>query len=154
VTDQEIDTVEQEFDQAWEQAVPAQDFPLPPPSGWLPKDFPHLTVDLVPYSTNAFPRADPYMTITPQGWLYVEVGNYRLAIPDQEEWDKFVYMITCLWNSFALAQQQAAIPQEGESDERETDQRERVGQAALPDHDQPEPRGGGEAALPSDPESG
>jgi hypothetical protein len=48
VTDQEIDTVEQEFDQAWEQAVPAQDFPLPPPSGWLPKDFPHLTVDLVP----------------------------------------------------------------------------------------------------------
>lgn len=156
--DEDIVTVE-EFDKAWVDGEPVDtvttNYPLPPENGWLPKDFPHLTIDHIPYSTNAMPRADPFMTITPEGWLFIEAGNIRMALPDLEEWQKFVYMVTCLWNSYALAQQQAATPDEGEqSDERPADERGRGGQAALPDHDQPEPRGGAEAVFPADPESG
>jgi hypothetical protein len=152
---EDIETAK-EFEQAWEEAVPVDDFPLPPPNGWLPKDFPNLTVDWVPYSTNSLPRADPFMTITPAGWLYIEVGNFRLAIPDVEEWEKFVHMVSCLWNSFALAQHHAATPAEGEGepDERAVDEHLRARQAAVSGDDQSEPRGGTEAVLPPDAESG
>ena len=157
--DEDIETAE-EFDRAWVEAEPvetltAPTYPLPPDSGWLPKDFPQLTVDQVPYSTNAMPRADPFITITPNGWLYIEAGNTRFALPDQEEWNKFAYMVTSLWNAYHLAQQ-ANNPDEGEKTDASStpDPRGDDGQTAPADHDQSRSRDEAGTAQPSHPESG
>ena len=63
-----------------------------PEGGFLPEAYPQLTVAPIPYTSQAADRADPFMTITTSGWMFLEIGNTRLALPDREEWDKLVGM--------------------------------------------------------------
>jgi hypothetical protein len=39
------------------------------------------------------------MSITDDGWMLIETGNVRVALPDREEWDKLVAMGEALWNT-------------------------------------------------------
>ena len=71
-----------------------------PEDGWQPEDYPQLTVAPIPYTSSPHPKPDPYLTITPTGWLFMEIGNTRVAIPDEEEWEKLVHMVECMWNTF------------------------------------------------------
>jgi hypothetical protein len=64
-----------------------------PTSGWLPEDFPQLSVASIPYTSNANIRTDPTISVMDTGWIYVEVGQTRIAIPDEEEWGKLVNMV-------------------------------------------------------------
>lgn len=73
---------------------------LIPEGGWATEDFPKLSVDHIPYTANADARPDPVMSILESGWLYVDVGNIRLAIPDREEWEKFVSMGSRMFNTY------------------------------------------------------
>lgn len=127
--------------------------PLPPPQGWQPEDFPQLTVDRVPYHCDAQVRADPYMTITSDGWLYIQAGNTRVAIPERAEWNKFVFMVECLWNAHRVAQGQ---PLEGENNDDSSQADERVdgGQTAPAGVDQPQSRSDVGAEGAPGPESG
>lgn len=68
-----------------------------PPNGWLPEDFPQITVAPIPYTSNSNIRTDPTISILPNEWMYVEVGNVRIAFPDEEEWEKFVNMGNRMW---------------------------------------------------------
>ena len=70
-----------------------------PEGGFVPEDFPQLTVAPIPYTSNPMVRPDPHISILPDGWLYIEVGNVRIALPDREEWDKLVSMGERLWNT-------------------------------------------------------
>lgn len=72
---------------------------LVPPEGFTVRDFPQFTVALIPYTSNPELRPDPFMTVTPEGWMFIEVGAVRIAIPDREEWDKFIDMGNRLWNT-------------------------------------------------------
>src|SRR5947209_939813 len=76
---------------------------LVPPNGFSPLDFPSIAVMLVAYNANANIRPDPHMQIREDGWLYIETGNVRLALPDREEWSKLVMMGERLWNTHELA---------------------------------------------------
>lgn len=94
------------------------ELPFAPPDGWMPEAFPSLTVAPIPYTSNPQVRTDPYIQIVPDGWMFIEVGNVRIAIPDEEEWNKLVYMGQALWNTHnkAVAEQQAAIKAAAESE--------------------------------------
>ena len=82
--------------QSWEpQYVPEEGFPS--------EDYPQLTTAPIPYTAHAEARPDPYITVTPTGWMFVEIGNVRVAIPDRREWDKLIDMGERLWNSWELA---------------------------------------------------
>lgn len=76
---------------------------LVPPNGFSPLDFPSLAVQLIPYNSDPNLRPDPTMAIREDGWLYIEVGNVRVAVPDREEWAKLVTMGERLWNTHDLA---------------------------------------------------
>lgn len=83
---------------------------LPPEGGFAPEAFPQITIDPIPYTTNPLIRPDPRMHVTDEGWLYIEVGTIRIAIPDREEWDKLVHMVEAMFNThdykcFVLAAQ-------------------------------------------------
>lgn len=75
--------------------------PTIPKDGFQPEHFPSVAVAFIPFnSVNAHqPRPDPAMTISTDGWMFIETGNVRLAIPDREEWDKLVSMGEALWNT-------------------------------------------------------
>lgn len=73
--------------------------PYAPAGGWHPDDFPSLSVAIIPYTTNALVRADPSFTINTDGWMFLELGNVRLAIPDREEWAKLINIGERLWNT-------------------------------------------------------
>ena len=74
----------------------------PPPGGFHPQDFPQVTVASIPYTSDANLRADPHMVVLPDGWLFIESGNVRVAIPDRQEWHKFATMVDKLWNAHEL----------------------------------------------------
>jgi hypothetical protein len=84
--------------------------PYAPEGGWQPADFPQLSVVLIPYTANSGVRADPSITIIPDGWMFIETGNVRLAVPDRIEWAKFVNMGERMWNTHErdLAEAKAA----------------------------------------------
>jgi hypothetical protein len=71
-----------------------------PTDGFLPEAYPQLTVAPIPYTSQATDHPDPFMTITTSGWMFIEVGNTRLAIPDRQEWDKLVNMGNRMWNTW------------------------------------------------------
>lgn len=73
--------------------------PLAPAAGWHPDDFPQLTVVFVPYTTEPKMRADPTISVLADGWLYLQLGNIRVAIPDREEWNKLVHMVEATFNT-------------------------------------------------------
>lgn len=112
--DDDIETVE-EFEDAWGEAEPVETIPiqhfsdeLAPLGGWQPSDFPQVTVAPIPYTTNPLIHPDPHISILDSnGWMYIEAGNVRFALPDREEWAKFVRMGEALWNTHE-AQQQAS----------------------------------------------
>ena len=81
-----------------------------PEDGWAPEDYPQITVAPIPYTSSSYQRADPYITITTTGWLFLEVGNIRIAIPDEEEWEKFTHMVECMWNTWRRTH--PAVPEE------------------------------------------
>lgn len=81
--------------------------PYAPEGGWQPTDFPQMSVALIPYTANAGVRADPSITIIPEGWMFVEAGNVRIALPDRVEWAKFVNMGERLWNTHERQQAEA-----------------------------------------------
>lgn len=85
------------------QLDPADFTDVVPEGGWLPHHYPQITTAPIPYTTNAEARPDPYMTITATGWLFIEVGNTRIAIPDREEWDKLINMGERMWNSYEVS---------------------------------------------------
>lgn len=124
--------------------------PLPPANGWHPFDFPELTFDLIPYSSSANFKADPNMTVTTAGWLYIEAGNGRIALPDRAEWNKFVYMVECLWNAHQLSQQTTS---EGETDGSQVDECDSAGTPPGADHAESGSRGGAASSLSSEAES-
>jgi hypothetical protein len=70
-----------------------------PEGGWPPDAFPQLTFAPISYTTDPLIRPDPRMHINEEGWLYVEAGNTRMAIPDREEWAKFVHMGEAMFNT-------------------------------------------------------
>lgn len=88
---------------------------LPPPDGWELADFPAITTDLIPYTSNVQIRADPRIAITPEGWMYIEVGNVRIAISDREEWHKLVTMGEASWNSYQIKNLLKGEPDNGHS---------------------------------------
>jgi hypothetical protein len=77
------------------------DRPTIPESGFMPEQFPSMAVALIPYNSGSalHPRPDPAMSITDDGWMLIETGNVRVALPDREEWDKLVAMGEALWNT-------------------------------------------------------
>jgi len=79
---------------------------LPPENGWLPTDFPEVTVVPVPYTTMTTMRADPYITITQEGSLYIEAGNTRIVLPRETDWDKLVSMVSRMFYAHHLALQE------------------------------------------------
>lgn len=109
--------------------------PLPPERGWHPDDFPVLTVDLIPHSSSSRVRADPMLTVNENGWLLIESGNVRLALPDRVEWGKLSYMVECLWNAHQGALAAALYESQGEDDGSIATSR-REGES--PHHDQPD----------------
>ena len=86
---------------------------LVPEAGFLPEHFPSLTVDTIPYTTNPLLRPDPDISIQSNGWLYIHIGNVRVAIPDREEWDKLTTMVEAMWNTHEAQQQEVT---DGSSD--------------------------------------
>lgn len=88
-----------------ETFAPTDDIPVVPPEGWQIEDFPQLTVMPIPYATNPRLRADPAMSISPEGWLYIDAGMVRVAFPNRDEFDKFVDMAERMYNSHEIAQQ-------------------------------------------------
>ncbi len=92
-----------------ETFVPEDDIPVVPPNGWQIEDFPRITVIPIPYATNPRLRADPAMSISPEGWLYVDAGMMRFAFPSRDEFDKFVDMAERMYNSHEIAQQAEAL---------------------------------------------
>jgi len=93
--------------------------PLIPPNGFLPEDFPSVAVAFIPYNSGSAhePRADPIMRINDDGWMFIETGNVRLALPDREEWAKFVMMGEALWNTHMINQDQQGVMRNAPSDE-------------------------------------
>ena len=87
---------------------------LVPEVGFLPESYPALTVDFIPYTTNPVMRPDPDISIQSNGWLYLHVGNVRVAIPDREEWDKLTTMVEAMWNTHAATHKQEVT--DGSSD--------------------------------------
>lgn len=88
-----------------ETFAPADDIPVVPPNGWQIEDFPQITVMPIPYATNPRLRADPAMSISPEGWLYTDLGMVRIAFPNRDEFDKYVEMAERMFNSHEIAQQ-------------------------------------------------
>lgn len=88
--------------------------PYMPEGGWHPDDFPSVSVALIPYTSNAMVRADPVFRILQDGWMYIETANVRVAIPDREEWAKFVNMGERLWNTHQRELANEKIPVPGE----------------------------------------
>lgn len=80
-------------------AIPEDPDLFAPEGGWMPEDFGQITVAPIPYTSNSWVRPDPHWSIQGDGWLYIEVGNVRIAIPDEEEWNKLVSMGNRMWNS-------------------------------------------------------
>ena len=78
-----------------------------PAEGFLPENYPALTVDFIPYTSNPVMRPDPDISIQSNGWAYIHVGNVRVAIPDREEWDKLVAMMEAMWNTHAAQREEA-----------------------------------------------
>lgn len=104
---EDIETAEQ-FDAAWTQAKPVDTVPsaqqLPPPDGWGPGDFPALSVAMIAYTANTALRPDPTISITTEGWMFIDVGNVRLGLPNRLEWAKLVHMANCTWNEHEVDQ--------------------------------------------------
>jgi hypothetical protein len=98
-TPQDLEAMEQ----GWEPEYVPED-------GWLPEAYPQLTVAPIPYTSQAADRADPFITITAAGWMFIEVGNIRIALPDREEWDKLVGMGERMWNSWQANRQPQPDP--------------------------------------------
>jgi hypothetical protein len=90
------------------EADQPEELMLVPPNGFSPLDFPAIAVALIAYNASATIRPDPHMTIRDDGWLYIETGNVRVAVPDREEWAKLVTMGERLWNTHELAMRQRA----------------------------------------------
>lgn len=78
---------------------------FPPEDGWPPHAFPQVTIDHIPHTSNPYIAPDPMMTITRHGWLHIETGGHRIAIPDREEWVKFKNMVDATWNDYERATQ-------------------------------------------------
>lgn len=81
----------------WRRREPTPEFA--PEGGFELAAYPQLTADWVPYTTDPNVREDPLISIQSTGWMFIQVGNIRLAIPDEEEWMKLVAMGTKLWNT-------------------------------------------------------
>ena len=83
---------------------PVHELPLIPANGFMPNDFPQVMVVNIPYiSGHAHePRPDPAMSINDEGWMLIETGTVRFALPDREEWRKLTLMGEALWNSHEL----------------------------------------------------
>lgn len=79
--------------------------PAAPDDVWLPEQFPALVFDHIPYTCNPAMRADPTISINAEGWVYIEGGNSRMAIPGREDWNKLVAMVEHMWVLFAQQQQ-------------------------------------------------
>lgn len=78
---------------------------LVPEQGFMAEQFPAMTVDFIPYTTSPAMRPDPDISIQSTGWLYIHVGNVRVALPDREEWDKLVGMVEAMWNTHEAQQE-------------------------------------------------
>lgn len=115
--------------------------PLVPENGFSPGDFPQLSVAQIPYTTNTLIRPDPMCTIGTDGWLFIEAGTVRVALPNRQEWGKLVWLVEALWNSHELSQQE-----ENNNDDNQTDESGQSG-VILPSVDQQRPRG--KVASPS-----
>jgi hypothetical protein len=99
--------------------------PLIPEHGFQPEDFPQVTVVQIPYTSNTGVRPDPIATIGTDGWLFIETGNVRIAIPDRIQWGKLVYLVEALWNSHELSEKEKI------DDDSSTDE------PGQPEHDVP-----------------
>ena len=97
-----------------------------PEGGWQPEQFPQITTVLIPCTSNPSTAPDPRIYLLPDGWMFMEVGNVRVAIPNRGEWDKLVHMGECMWNTFEKNQAEAKlaaedsqpwVPEQGELDE-------------------------------------
>lgn len=86
-----------------------------PEGGFAPAAFPQLTFAPIPYTTDPLIRPDPRIHITNEGWLYIEAGNTRLAIPDREEWGKLVAMVEAMFNTHEF--NVASLPHEQITDD-------------------------------------
>jgi len=93
----------------------------PPPNGWLPDDFPQITIDHISYTSNPMIRPDPTILIERGGWMYIETGGHRIAIPDEAEWEKFKRMGDCTWNDYRRVLRSAAQDKENPHDDTDAD---------------------------------
>ncbi len=73
---------------------------LPPEGGWRPEDFPVLVVVPTTYTSHASIRPDPLLTISDDGWLFLDAGNIRLGLPNEAEWRKLVSMVDRMFNAY------------------------------------------------------
>ena len=80
-----------------EVPAPVEAPAVAPDGGWEPNDFPQLTALFIPYSSRVGLRPDPLISIQNDGSMLIELGNIRLAVPDREEWQKLVTMVSQLW---------------------------------------------------------
>jgi hypothetical protein len=83
-----------------------------PEGGWQPEQFPQLTVVSIPYTSNPNLTPDPRVYCLPDGWMFVEIGTVRLAVPNRDEWNKLVYMVTCMYNTAEKTRADAARAKE------------------------------------------
>lgn len=83
--------------------------PLVPEGGFAPQDFPKVSVALIPYGSQSFVRADPVSSINSDGWLFIDTGNVRFAVPSRGEWNKLTAMVEALYNSHELEQQKENV---------------------------------------------
>lgn len=87
------------------EALIVDPLPLVPEGGFAPQDFPKVSVALIPYGSQSFVRPDPVSSINSDGWLFIDTGNVRFAVPSRDEWNKLSVMIESLYNSHELEQQ-------------------------------------------------
>jgi hypothetical protein len=79
--------------------------PLIPEGGFSPGDFPRVSVAMIPYSSQTLVHPDPVATINTDGWLFIDTGMVRFALPNRDEWNKLTTMIEALWNSHSIDKQ-------------------------------------------------
>ena len=76
------------------EALNVDPLPLVPEGGFAPQDFPRVSVALIPYGSQSFVRADPVSSINSEGWLFIDTGNVRFAVPSREDWNKLTAYFT------------------------------------------------------------
>lgn len=81
----------------------------PPAGGWPADAFPQITIDHIPYTSNPNMRPDPYLHVTQGGWMYIEAGGHRIAVPDREEWEKLKRIADCTWNDYERAVKRTTV---------------------------------------------